>query len=109
MRAQLRGIVCTATIFGPPARLPSINVPVYITANRSDACPCSPAKRSKDVFTALTASPAKAISIFPLDGSPSPPPDDPANTDPCTAYTPHGFYLIEDGVVAAIASWAKTH
>jgi hypothetical protein len=102
------GTKCTATVFGPPPRLPSINVPVYITANRSDACPCSQPGRSKDVFTGLTASPAKAISIFPLDGSASPPPADPA-TDPCTAYTPHGFYRIEDIVVAAIVNWAKAH
>jgi hypothetical protein len=109
MVGQEIGTTCTATIFGPPARLPSINVPVYITADRDDACPCSKPSRSKDVFTALKASPARAMSLFPLDGSQSPPPDDPANTDPCTALTPHGFYMIEDGVVAAIVNWAKTH
>jgi hypothetical protein len=103
------GVAITATVFGPPARLPSINVPVYIAADRDDGCPCSKPNRSKDVFTALKASPARAMSLFPLDGSQSPPPDDPANTDPCTALTPHGFYMIEDGVVAAIVNWAKTH
>jgi hypothetical protein len=99
---------CTATIFDPrPLLLPEINVPVYLTADRDDDCPCSPPKRTKDIFTALTASPAKAMSIFPLDGSESPPGE--AGLDPCTALTPHGFYMIEDGVVAAIVSWAKTH
>jgi hypothetical protein len=100
--------VCTSTIFDPrPLLLPLINVPVYVAADRSDACPCSPPGRTKDVLNALTASPAKAMSIFPLDGSDSPPGE--AGLDPCTALTPHGFVGIEDGVVAAIVSWAKSH
>ena len=46
------------------------------------------------------------MSIFPLDGSESPPGP---GTDACTALTPHGFYGIEDDVVAAIVGWLKTH
>jgi hypothetical protein len=105
---QTSTTTCTATIFdGRPLLLPEINVPVYLAADRDDDCPCSPPKRTKDIFTALTASPAKAMSIFPLDGSESP--TGVAGLDPCTAMTPHGFVGIEDGVVAAIVSWAKTH
>jgi hypothetical protein len=103
---QTGGTTCTATIFDSPRHLPVINVPIYATADRSDACPCSPPNRTKDILTALTASPAKGMSIFPLDGSPSPAGP---GTDPCTALTPHGFYGIENDVVAAIVGWAKTH
>jgi hypothetical protein len=105
---QTSTTTCTATIFDPrPLLLPEINVPVYLAADRDDDCPCSPPKRTKDILAALTASPAKAMSIFPLDGSESPP--GAAGLDPCTAMTPHGFVGIEDGVVAAIVGWAKTH
>lgn len=103
---QTNGTTCTATIFDSPARLPKINVPVYVAADRSDACPCSPPGRTTQVIGALTASPATGMGIFPLDGSPSPAGP---GTDPCTALTPHGFFQIEDGVVAAIVSWVKAH
>jgi hypothetical protein len=103
---QTSGTTCTTTIFDSPERLPHINVPAYVAANRSDACPCSPPGHTRKIVTAMTASPATGMAIFPLDGTASPVGP---GTDPCTAMTPHGFYGIEDSVVAAIVSWVKSH
>jgi hypothetical protein len=100
------GTTCTATVFDMARLLAATNVPAYVAADRSDACPCSLPDRSKPIATALDASPARAMSIFPLDGSASP---TGPGTDPCTALTPHGFYGIEDDVVSAIVSFANTH
>jgi hypothetical protein len=100
------GTTCTATIFDKPSRLPSINVPVYVAADRDDACPCSPPARSGEILKPLAMTPARASGLFPPEGSKSPPG---TGTNPCSANTPHGFYGIEDDVVAAIVGWIKAH
>lgn len=100
------GTHCRVTVFDKPRKLPTINVPALVVADRSDACPCTPAKRVSAIVNAMVGSPAKTAQIFPLDGSASPPG---TNPDACTALMPHGFYGIESTVVAAIAAWVKTH
>jgi pimeloyl-ACP methyl ester carboxylesterase len=103
---QTSSTTCTATIFDTPARLLSVNVPVYVAADRDDACPCSPPARSGEILKALKMAPARASSLFPPEGSKSPPGP---GTNPCSANTPHGFYGIEGEVVAAIVDWVNAH
>jgi len=103
---QTSGTTCTATIFDRPSRLPSINVPVYVAADRDDACPCSPPARSGEILKSLATTPARASDLFPPEGSKSPPG---TGTNPCSANTPHGFYGIEGDVVAAIVGWVNAH
>jgi pimeloyl-ACP methyl ester carboxylesterase len=103
---QTSGTTCTATIFDQPLRLPSINVPVYVAADRDDACPCSPPARSNTILKSLQMAPARAGDVFPLDGSPSPPGP---GTNACSANTPHGFYGIEADVVARVVDWVNAH
>jgi hypothetical protein len=103
---QTSATTCTATIFDKPSRLPSINVPAYVAADRDDACPCSPPARSGEILKALKMTSARASGLFPPEGSKSHPG---TSTNPCSANTPHGFYRIEDDVVAAIADWVNTH
>lgn len=99
------GTTCSGTIFDKP-RLGSINVPVYVASDRSDRCPCSSPKRTTAIMDALTSTTVKQSQLFPLDGSASPPG---TGTDACTAFTPHGFYNIEDSVVASISAYVQGH
>jgi hypothetical protein len=70
---QTSGTTRMATVLDNARLLAAINVPAYVAADRSDACPCCPPSRSKAVANALNESLARAIGIFPLDGSASPP------------------------------------
>jgi len=99
-----QGTTCTASIFDKPLKLPPINVPAYVVADRNDLCPCSPPGDTQGILNQLTSSSRKASAIFPLDGSTSPPGP---NTNQCSALTPHGFYGIENAVVTNIANWIK--
>jgi pimeloyl-ACP methyl ester carboxylesterase len=95
-------LTCGKTVFD--AALAAINVPALVVSHRDDPCPCSPASGADRVLAALTALGAakKQARIFAGGG--------PARTKKlCEAMTPHGFIGIEDGVVAAIADWIKTH
>jgi hypothetical protein len=103
---QTSGTTCTATIFDRPLRLPSINVPVYVAADRDDGCPCSPPARVGNILKSLQMAPARSRGLFPLDGSNSPPAP---GTNACSANTPHGFYGIEADVVATIVDWVNAH
>jgi hypothetical protein len=99
-----QGTSCAYTVFDAPEKLPPINVPVYVVANRSDKCPCTPHKDVGRILNDLTNAPVRQGAVFPLDGSPSPMGP---GADACSARTPHGFWGIEDDVVASITTWVK--
>lgn len=91
--------LCGKIVFD--ANLAAINVPALNAAHVQDKCRCSPAKLGQAVLNALTHSPAKEALRF--SGGTA------GSGDQCQAFTAHGFFGIEDAVVAAIADWIKTH
>jgi hypothetical protein len=91
---------CGRTVFN--AKLGAVNVPTLVASHMADGCKCSPAKTSAKVIAALTGAPAKASELF-KGGDP------PKSMDPCMAFTPHGFFGIEDSVVEAIAAFIGKH
>jgi hypothetical protein len=84
------------------ADLATINVPAYLVAHHDDACGCSPPSGAQVVLNALTGTTRKANVEF-TGGNP------PTSTDPCQAFTPHGFLGIEDAVISNIAAFIATH
>ncbi len=92
--------LCGRTVFN--AKLTAVNVPALVASHVKDACKCSPPKTSAKVIAQLTGVPAKSLRLF-SGGLP------PKSKDPCMAFTPHGFYGIEDAVVGLIAKYVGAH
>jgi len=92
--------LCGKTVFN--AKLSAVNVPTLVASHLKDACKCSPPKTSVKVIAALTGAPAKQNMTF----SGALPPK---SKDPCMAFTPHGFYGVEEKVVEAIADFIGKH
>lgn len=92
--------LCGKTVFD--AKLAAINVPAFVAAHVKDACACSPPKASAMVIFQLTGAPTKSLRNFSGGKRPK-------SKDPCMAFTPHGFYGIEDSVVGLIAKFISAH
>lgn len=87
----------TDTVFG--ARLDRVTVPVLIVAHRDDHCVITPPNDAARLRGALTGSPRTELMI--VDGGLPP------RSDPCEAFSEHGFYGIEPAVVGRIAAWIR--
>ena len=96
---RVKGL-CGRTVFN--AALPAIGVPALVAHHLGDRCRCSPPKFAGKVVAALTGAPAKEHKTF-SGGLP------PKSPGPCLAFTPHGFFGIEDQVVGAIADFIRKH
>jgi hypothetical protein len=92
--------LCGKTVFN--AKLSAVNVPALVASHLGDTCKCSPPKTSVKVIAALTGAPDKKNMTF-SGGLPR------KSTNPCMAFTPHGFFGIEDKVVEAIADFIRKH
>ena len=92
--------LCGRTVFN--ADLAAVNVPAFLAHHVADGCKCSPMSAASKVLAALSGAPAKGSRKF-SGGLP------PKSPDPCMAFTPHGFYGIEDSVVGAIADFIRKH
>jgi hypothetical protein len=92
--------LCGRTVFN--AQLAAVNVPAFLAHHANDGCKCSPMTSAGKVLAALTGAPAKDSRKF-SGGLP------PKSKDPCMAFTPHGFFGIEDKVVEAIADFIRKH
>ena len=92
--------LCGRTVFN--AQLAAVNVPAFLAHHVNDGCKCSPMTSAGKVLAALTGAPAKDSRKF-SGGLP------PKSKDPCMAFTPHGFFGIEDKVVEAIADFIRKH
>jgi hypothetical protein len=88
----------TDTVFG--ARLDKVTVPVLIVAHRDDGCVITPPDDAARLRGALTGSPRTELMI--VDGGLPP------RSDPCEAFSEHGFYGIEPAVVGRIADWIRS-
>ncbi len=77
-----------------------IAVPVLVVHNRDDRCPSSPYPGAEQAMAQLTAAPAKELLAVAGGASFS---------RDCGALSPHGYYRIEDQVVAAHYRWIEAH
>lgn len=111
-KGEIGGVVLTSTLTrqgGRPelketvfqANLAAINVPVLILSHKDDQCNLTPPIDSASVKAALKGSPKVEVQI--VSGGLPP------ISQPCEAKAAHGFYGIEDQVVAQISGWIKAN
>ncbi len=111
-KGEIAGIVLTSTLTrqgGKPefketvfaANLAAINVPVLILSHTGDQCNLTPPGDAANLKAALKGSPKVEVQTV----SGGLPPISP----PCEAKAQHGFYGIEDQVVAQISGWIKAN
>lgn len=111
-KGEIAGVVLTSTLTrqgGKPelketvyqANLAAINVPVLILSHTNDQCNLTPPGDGAGLKAALKGSPKVDVQT----ASGGLPPISP----PCEAKAAHGFYGIEDQVVAQISNWIKAN
>jgi pimeloyl-ACP methyl ester carboxylesterase len=102
------GLVLTSSIvaagrisaaIGDRVDLGAIAVPTLVVHNREDACPVCPFSAVPGLLAALTRAPRKAL-IAVNGGSPP-------QSAPCQPLARHGYFGIEDEVVADIVRWIE--
>lgn len=100
---QVAGVVLTSSVWsGGMNAVPiaQIAVPVLVVHNRDDRCPSSPYPGAEQAMAQLTAAPAKEL-IAVAGGA--------SFSRDCGALSPHGYYKIENQVVAPIIRWIEAH
>jgi hypothetical protein len=106
---QIAGIVLTEsvsragrksdeTVFDAHPEL--VGVPALVVANRDDACPVAPPQDASRIAAAMVHS-GDVRSVEVEGGS--------TVSDDCGSLSPHGYYGIEDRVVAIVAGWMADH
>ncbi|GBR06836.1 hypothetical protein AOE01nite_33490 [Acetobacter oeni] len=87
------------TVFSAGPRM--IRVPVLVVANRDDLCDVAPPDAAPRIAAAMTASPdARVLTV--TGGTTR-------SRKNCGSLTPHGYFGIEDQVVAKISAWLDAH
>jgi pimeloyl-ACP methyl ester carboxylesterase len=76
----------------------AIAVPALVVSNSGDACTVSPPGDGPQLLAALTRSPRKELILVQSSQ---------IQSDPCEAFSPHGYLGIEAMVVQRIADWIK--
>ena len=100
---QVAGVVLTSSVWAggmSNAALSAIALPVLIVHNRDDSCRLSPFSGAAGALDMLGKAPAKELLAVSGGRLISP---------PCKARSPHGYYGIEDQVVAPVIAWIKAH
>jgi len=111
-KGEIAGVVLTSSLTrqgGKPefketvfaANLGAINVPVLILSHTGDQCQITPPGDAASIKAALKTSPKVDVQM--VSGGLPP------ISDPCEAKAQHGFYGMEDQVVAQIAGWIKAN
>ena len=101
----IRGVVISSPVSAANSdtvfdvSLKGITVPVLIQVHKEDGCPATPPRNAARIKSALSASPDVEIQEFTGGRTPQ--------SVPCEAFAQHGFFGIEDQVVAAAAAWIK--
>ena len=105
------GLVLTSTVTRPAPDSPetvfqvdlkSITVPTLILSNTNDECKVTPPSDGSRIKAALAH--ATPVDFLTVSGGTIP-----TSTDPCDAYTYHGFIGIEPQVVQKISDWIVQH
>ena len=109
--ALIAGVMLTTTIFERTAgrvRLTSVHnvpladirVPVFVLHHRDDQCYITPVAGVPALLRALTLAPRKDSII--LSGG------KPAESEPCGALAPHGFFGVQDQASRAMIDWINS-
>jgi hypothetical protein len=81
--------------------LSSIKVPVLIAAHKEDGCDITPPEGAELIKNALTSAPKVEIKYYTGGSKPV--------SKPCDALSQHGFYGIEDQVVADMVAFIRAN
>jgi pimeloyl-ACP methyl ester carboxylesterase len=81
--------------------LARVRVPALIVSHRDDGCDLTPAADAPKLKARLSG--AKAVEVALLDGGAPP------RSEPCEAWSQHGFLGIEDQAVATIARFVNAN
>ncbi len=111
-KGEIAGVVLTSSLTREGAKpqlketvfqanLAAINVPVLILSHSGDKCPITPPSDAESIKAALKGSPKVEVQMVSGGLLPISP--------PCEAKAEHGFYGMEDQVVARIAAWIKAN
>jgi hypothetical protein len=102
------GAVLTSSVAAPnrasgetvfDSDLGTIAVPTLIVSNRGDTCPVAGPGFAPQILASLARAPRKEVIYVESHQ---------LQSDPCDAYSPHGYLGIEADVVQRIANWIKT-
>jgi hypothetical protein len=104
---RLAGVVLTESVSRPggshetvfDADPAGVRVPALVVANRDDACEVAPPADAPRIADSMSNSPA--VRVLYVSGGIS------RSRNACQALTPHGYYGIEQQVVAQIADWMQ--
>jgi hypothetical protein len=77
----------------------NVAVPALVVANQGDACTVTPPGDAQTLAAALARSPRRDVIIAV---------NDQIQSDPCEAFSPHGFLGIEAAVVQRISDWIRS-
>jgi hypothetical protein len=77
-----------------------VRVPALVVANRDDTCDVAPPADAPKIASSMSHSPA--VRVLYVSGGIS------RSRNACQALTPHGYYGIEQQVVAQIADWMRS-
>jgi pimeloyl-ACP methyl ester carboxylesterase len=78
-----------------------VRVPVLVVANRDDRCDVAPPQAAPRIAAAMTAS--RDVRVMMVSGGIT------RSQKDCGSLTPHGYFGIEDRVVAGIGRWMDAH
>ena len=104
---RVAGVVLTSSVAGAnraagetvfDSDLGAIAVPALVIANRGDTCPVAAPGFAPQILAALARSPKKEVVYVESRQ---------LQSDPCEAYSPHGYLGIEAEVVQRIADWIR--
>ncbi len=104
---RIAGVVLTSSVAAPnrasgetvfDSDLGAIAVPALVVANRGDNCPSAGPAFAPQILAALARSPRKEI-IYAESHE--------LRSDPCEAFSPHGYLGIEATIVQQIADWIR--
>ena len=114
--SEVNGLVLTSSITRSPKKwdiydshpnaiinmdLAKVAVPTLIAAHKEDGCELTPAVDAEKIKAALVNAPKVEVKYFTGGKMPI--------SKPCQAQSAHGFYGIEDQVVAAIADFIQSN
>jgi hypothetical protein len=78
-----------------------VRVPALVVANRDDRCNVAPPQDAPRIAAAMTAS--RDVRVMTVSGGIT------RSSKDCGSLTPHGYFGIEDKVIAGIARWMDGH
>ena len=87
------------TVFSASPEL--VRAPALIVANRDDQCNVAPPEAASQIARALTMS--RDVQVLIVTGGSN------RSAKNCGSLTPHGYYGIEDQVIAKISRWMDAH